>query len=130
MNYTNGTGDGNILWKMGENGDFTLRGGTTPTNWFYAQHGPNFVGASNAGVFDLTLMDNGDDRQFPAGVTCGATGAPACLYCTVPGLHVDETAKTATLTFHQILPRTMYNNFGDNAEQLQNGNIEYLRARR
>lgn len=125
VNYSNGTGDGSILWKMGENGDFTLQGGTAPTDWFYAQHGPNFVGASNAGVFDLTLMDNGDDRQFPAGVTCGAAGAPACLYSTVPVLHVDETARTATLTFHQILPPTMYNSFGGNAEQLQNGNIEY-----
>lgn len=48
-------------------------------------------------------MDNGDDRIFPAGVTCGSSGAPPCLYSTVPVWQIDQSAKTATLTFHQIL---------------------------
>ena len=32
---------------------------------------------------------------------------------------------TATLTFHQILPTPLYNDFGGNAETLANGNVEY-----
>ena len=37
---------------------------TNPADWFYAQHGPSFVGKGNAGIFNLVLMDNGDDRIF------------------------------------------------------------------
>jgi hypothetical protein len=32
---------------------------------------------------------------------------------------------TATLTFHQIVPDSLYNAWGGNAQQLANGNIEY-----
>jgi hypothetical protein len=125
VNYANGAGTGNILWRLGEGGDFTLNGGTDPTDWQYAQHAPSFFSTNTAGVFSLGLMDNGDDRIFPAGVTCGTPGAPACLYTTVPVWQIDETGKTATLTFHQILPTNEYSNFGGNAEQLANGHVEY-----
>jgi arylsulfate sulfotransferase len=43
IDYENGAGSGDILWKLGYQGDFTLMGGTDPTDWFYAQHGPSFV---------------------------------------------------------------------------------------
>jgi hypothetical protein len=66
-----------------------------------------------------------NDRIFPAGVTCGSSGAPPCLYTTVPVWQIDESAKTATLTFHQIVPTALYSNFGGNAEQLANSNVEY-----
>lgn len=129
VNYANGTGDGSIIWRLGEGGDFTLMNNgavdTNPADWFYAQHGPSFVGTSNAGIFNLILMDNGDDREFAAGVTCGAAGAPACLYSTVPEMHLNESTMTANLIFHQILSPTLYNNFGGNAEVLQNSNVEY-----
>jgi arylsulfate sulfotransferase len=125
VNYADGTGDGSILWHLGEGGDFTLKGGTDPTDWAYAQHLPSFFSTNTTGVFSLGAMDNGDDRIFPAGVTCGASGAPPCLYSTVPVWQIDEGAKTATLTFHQILPANLYNLFGGNTEQLANGNVEY-----
>ncbi|HEX5235947.1 MAG TPA: aryl-sulfate sulfotransferase [Silvibacterium sp.] len=125
VNYSDGAGDGSILWRLGEGGDFTLKGGTDPTDWEYAQHAPSFVSSNTTGVFSLTAMDNGDDRMFPAGVTCGATGAPPCLYSTVPIWQIDEGAKTATLTFQEIIPPNLYNNFGGNAEVLANGNVEY-----
>jgi arylsulfate sulfotransferase len=125
VNYADGAGDGTILWRLGEGGDFTLKNGTDPTDWQYAQHAPSFFSANTAGVFSLGAMDNGDDRMFPAGVTCGASGAPPCLYTTIPVWQIDEGAKTATLTFHQILPPTLYNFFGGNTEMLANGNVEY-----
>ena len=114
VNYANGTGAGDILWRLGYQGDFTLMGGTDPTDWFYAQHGPSFVSANTAGRFTITLFDNGDDRVFPAGVTCGSAGAPPCLYSTVPILQLDETARTATLTFHALAP--YYSFFGGDAQ--------------
>ncbi len=129
VNYANGSGDGSILWKLGYQGDFTLmnngQADTNPADWFYAQHGPSFVGKGNAGIFDLTMMDNGDDRVFAPGVTCGVGSAPACLYSTVPIMQVNESTKTATFSFHQIVPASMYNAFGGNAEVLPNGNVHY-----
>ena len=67
VDYSNGAGTGDILWKLGYQGDFTLVGGTDPTDWFYAQHGPSFVSTNTTGKFTLTLFDNGDDRVFPSG---------------------------------------------------------------
>ena len=125
VNYADGTGDGSIIWHLGEGGDFTLAGGTDPTDWQYAQHSPSFFSSNTTGVFSLGLMDNGNDRLFPTGVTCGSSGAPPCLYSTIPVWQIDEAAKTATLTFHQILPPSLYNSFGGNAELLENGNVEY-----
>ncbi|MGP8269514.1 MAG: aryl-sulfate sulfotransferase [Terracidiphilus sp.] len=125
VNYANGTGDGSVIWHLGEGGDFSLLGGTDPTDWEYAQHGHSFFSTNTIGVFKLGAMDNGDDRIFPAGVTCGSAGAPPCYYSTVPVWQIDESAKTATLTFHQIFPTRLYNFFGGNAEQLANGNVEY-----
>lgn len=125
VNYANGAGTGNILWYLGYQGTFTLQNGVSPTDWEYAQHGPSFFSTNTSGVFSLGVMDNGDDRIFPAGVTCGSAGAPPCLYSTVPVWQIDESAKTATLTFHQILPPSLYNSYGGNAEGLANGNVEY-----
>ena len=125
VNYADGTGDGSILWHLGEGGDFTLENGTDPTDWEYAQHGPAFFTANTTGVFSLGVMDNGNDRMFPTGITCGSSGAPPCLYSTVPIWQIDEGAKTATLTFHQIAPPALYNSFGGNTDSLANGNVEY-----
>lgn len=124
IDYQDATGSGNILWHLGEGGDFKLIGGTDPTDWFYAQHGPNYFSPNTTGVFKLGVMDNGDDRQFPPGVTCGSAGAPPCLYSTVPVLQVDETAMTATLLFHYIAPQSLYNQLGGQADQLDNGDVE------
>ena len=123
IDYANGKGAGDILWHLGYQGDFTLVGGTDPTDWFYAQHGPAFVTTNTSGKFSLVLFDNGDDRVFPSGVTCGTSGQPPCLYSTVPILQLDESAKTATLAFH---PNAQdYSFFGGNAEVLKNNNTEY-----
>ena len=123
IDYANGSGAGDIIWRLGYQGDFALQGGTDPTDWFYAQHGPSFVTTNTTGKFSLVLFDNGDDRVFPTGVTCGTAGQPPCLYSTVPLLQLDESAKIATLAFH---PTTQaYSFFGGNAEALTNGNVEY-----
>ncbi len=125
VDYNDGAGTGNILWHLGEGGDFTLKNGVDPTDWNYAQHYPSLFTPTSAGVFSLGLMDNGNDRAFPTGVVCGSTGAPVCQYTTIPVFQIDETAKTATLTFHQILPANLYSFFGGNTDLLSNGNIEY-----
>ena len=118
----NGTGD--VLWRLGEGGDFRLVGGADPTDWFYAQHGMNFFGEATSGIFQLGVLDDGDDRMFPPGVTCGTAGAPPCLYSTVPVLQIDEAAMTATLVHHYIAPASFYSFFGGQADLLANGDME------
>jgi len=125
INYADGTGNGDVLWRMGYQGDFTLVGGTDPQDWFYAQHGPSFVGSKTAGNFSLVLFDNGDDRGVAAGPLCGTSGEPAC-YSTVPLLQIDETAKTVTLVANPTAP--VYSFFGGNAEVLANGNVEFAES--
>ncbi len=126
VDYANGTGTGDIIWHLGYQGDFTLIGGTDPTDWFYAQHGPSFTTTNTTGQFGLAVFDNGDDRVFPSSVTCGATGEPPCLYSTVPILTLDETAMTATFNFHVKAPT--YSFFGGNNAVLKNGDVEFCES--
>jgi arylsulfate sulfotransferase len=139
IDYNNGAGAGDILWKMGavlptdttpeDTADFALLNAdgtpdTNATDWFFAQHAPSFTTANTTGKFGLTLFDNGDDRgaAVVAGGTCGVAGQPAC-FSTVPVFTIDETAMTATFVIH---PTTNgYSFFGGNAEVLANGNVEY-----
>jgi hypothetical protein len=126
IDYANGAGAGDILWKLGYQGDFTLMGGTDPTDWFYAQHGPSFATTNTTGQFSLILFDNGNDRFLPSGqVTCGLQTTATC-YSTVPLLQLDETAKTATLSFNPTAPAFSF--FGGNAAVLKNGNVEYCES--
>jgi arylsulfate sulfotransferase len=125
VDYEDGKGSGAVIWRLGEGGNFTLKNGVDPTDWQYAQHYPSFFSASTSGVFSLGMMDNGDDRIFAGGITCGAPGNPPCLYSTIPVFQIDENAMTATLTSHQILPTSLYNLYGGSADVLPNANIEY-----
>ena len=125
VDYENGKGSGDILWRLGYQGDFTLVGGTDPTDWFYTQHGPTFVSSNTTGKFSLALFDNGDDRFFPSGqVLC--TAQSASCYSTVQIINLDETAKTATFNFHMTAP--FYSFFGGNSEVLANGNVEFCES--
>jgi arylsulfate sulfotransferase len=123
--YNNGTGDGAVIWRLGPGGNFTLKNGVDPTDWHYAQHYPAFFSSNTTGVFRLGVMDNGDDRAFPGNVACGTPNNPACLYTTIPVYSIDESAMTATLVFHQIIPSTQYSFFGGSVDLLANDNIEY-----
>ena len=123
IDYANGTGAGDVLWKLGEGGDFMLMGGTDPTDWFYSQHGPAFATTNTTGKFQLTVMDNGNSRQFPSGETCSSAGQPFCpYYSTGQQLEIDETAKTATIITKYAPNEFSY--WGGNVEALANGNLE------
>jgi arylsulfate sulfotransferase len=123
IDYENGKGSGDVIWHLGPQGDFTLVGGTDPTDWFTLQHGPAFYGPKALQTFDLLVMDNGDGRQFPAGETCAQAGFATCPFSAVPMYRVDESAMTATLIFDDRLSN--YNYFGGNTTALANGNIEF-----
>ena len=124
IDFNDGTGAGDIVWKLGEGGDFQLQGGTDPTDWFYAQHGPGYFSTNTTGTFLLGVMDNGDDRQFPAGIKCAVNSGTPCLYSSAMVLQVNEAAKTAALVEHDVQPVALYTYFGGNVELLANGDLE------
>jgi len=124
IDYANGVGAGDILWHLGEQGDFALLGGTDPQDWFYAQHSPAFTSRATFGNFELGVMDNGDNRLYASGQSCASTDAPLCpSYTTIPIFQIDENARTATLVFHDKLAQYSY--FGGDTRGLDNGDVEF-----
>lgn len=127
IDFQDGQGSGDVMWKLGYQGDFKLVGGVDPTDWFYAQHGMNYVTANTTGVWRMVLMDNGNDRMFPSGaVNCNpfAGPLPPTCYSTMPVLQIDENAMTATIVKHYMPGPSDFSFFGGNAEPLANGDYE------
>ena len=124
LDFRDGTGPGDIFWRLGQGGDFRLVGGTEPTDWFYAQHGFNFFSSNSSGAFRLGVFDDGDDRQYPAGSACANSNQPPCLYSTAEVFSIDESAMTATLTKQYIPKSNQYSFFGGNVTGLANGDTE------
>jgi arylsulfate sulfotransferase len=121
IDYNDGQGTGNILWKLGYQGDFTLQNGTDPVDWFYTQHDANVISSNSSGTFQMMLFDNGDGRVLDtSGTICGTTVA---CWSRVPVLQVDESAKTATIEWVDDLA-PIYSFFGGSARLLANGNVE------
>jgi hypothetical protein len=123
VDYRDGKGSGNLLWRMGKDGDLRLLNGVDPVDWSYGQHDPEIVGKHSAGVFRLSLMDNGNDRVLANGGICGTKGNAAC-YSTVPVYEIDEQAKTARLVFHQVYPPSQYSVWGGSVTPLANGDLD------
>jgi arylsulfate sulfotransferase len=120
IDYEDGQGTGDILWKLGNGGDFTLLNSTSPADWFYAQHFANIISPNSAGDFQLALFDNGDNRILDnSGTICGANGAPAC-YSRPAIFEVNEAAKTAQVVWSDP---TVYSFWGGAIQELPNTNM-------
>jgi arylsulfate sulfotransferase len=126
INFLDGKGSGDVMWRLGEGGDFKLVGATDPTDWFYAQHGMNYFSPNTTGVFRIGMMDNGNDRMFPSGQVLCQPYSPtkAQCYSTMPLLELNETNMTATMIAHYEPPPAYFSFFGGNAELLDNSNVE------
>jgi arylsulfate sulfotransferase len=116
IDYANGTGSGDILWRLGNEGDFMLSGGD-PSNWFFAQHYPN-VESANSSLLTLAVMDNGDLRVDAAGNPCSAL-----CYSRAAIFQVDEATRVATLLW-QDLPG-LYSFWGGSVGTVSNGDFEF-----
>jgi hypothetical protein len=127
INYNDGSGDGSVLWKLGYQGDFALQSGTTnavdPMDWFADQHDANIVSTTTAGTLDVLLFDNGNQHFINSTTLCGGAGSTPCD-SRVPILHLDETARTADITWIDKLA-PVFSFFGGSARLLKNGNIEF-----
>lgn len=107
IDYRNGEGDGHILWRLGQGGDFTVNS-TDPNPWFSHQHDAHFVDDST-----LVLFDNGNTR-----------------HATDPNAHsrgqvwkIDEQTMTATLVVNADLGS--YSGALGAAQRLPNGNYSF-----
>jgi hypothetical protein len=121
LDYANGMGAGDILWKLGEGGDFTLAGGD-PSQWFYSQHYPDIVN-TNGSLTTLAIFDNGDNRTYSDGSVCATSStAPAC-YTRGTIFQVDESTMLATLLWEDL--PGFYSFWGGSIGVLSNGNVEF-----
>ena len=118
IDYGNGQGTGNVIWRLGSGGDFTLLGGNEQ-DWCFGQHFPTFAGNASAGVFPLALFDN--RAASNDGSVC-ATTSNVC-YSRPLILNLDETARTATVAWDHALE--LYSFWGGNMSAFGNGKIEY-----
>ncbi len=110
INYANGSGAGDVIWKLGLGGDFTMLGTTDPYPWFSHQHNAEMTAGSTT---LLTLYDNGNTRVAanPSGHSRGQA------------LTIDETAKTATLSLNADLG--FFSMAVGSAQLLDNGNYHF-----
>jgi arylsulfate sulfotransferase len=121
LDYANGTGTGNILWKLGEDGDFTLASGD-PSQWFYGQHDPVIL-STNGSQTTLPVYDDGNLRIDSNAVACGSTAsAPAC-YSRATIFQIDESTRTASLLWEDL--PGYFSPWGGSIAVLSNGDVEF-----
>jgi hypothetical protein len=107
VDYRNGDGDGHIIWRLGQGGDFTVNS-TDPNPWFSHQHDAHFIDDST-----LILFDNGNVRQA-SDPTAHSRGQVWKL---------DEQTMTATLVLNVDLGN--YSMALGSAQRLSNGNYSF-----
>jgi arylsulfate sulfotransferase len=118
LDYADGNGQGDILWKLGAEGDFTLSV-NDPDQWFYNQHFPNLL-RTNGSNFSFALYDNGDARPDSSGQQCILDNT---CYSRAITMNVDESARTAAVSW-QYLPG-FFSNWGGSIVRLPNGDLEF-----
>jgi arylsulfate sulfotransferase len=115
IDYAHRSGD--VLWKLGPEGDFSLTGGDA-ADWFYCQHFPAVMQTQGT-QFSFALYDNGDTRPDSSGEACTNNGT---CYSRAIEMNVDESARSAQVSW-QYLPG-WYSYWGGSVAVLPNGNVE------
>jgi arylsulfate sulfotransferase len=129
IDYNNGMGTGNILWRLGYQGDFALTMQGAPTDdpglWFSYQHFPSIVSQDSTQT-TMAIWDNGDNRVVDNdGNICQSTASgsiPAC-YSRATVFKIDENARVSDLLWAD--PLQYFGVWGGSINQLSNGNVEF-----
>ncbi len=131
IDYQDGAGTGNILWRMGPSGDFFfVNTYNDPWPWFSHQHE---VGIENNGRGVLDALDNGNTRVSPptgpgsstGGVPgLGADCGPHDCHSRGMALTMDETALQVTPVLSVDLG--VYSEAMGSAQLLADGNYFFL----
>jgi hypothetical protein len=106
--FGSGTGDGHIIWRLGNQGDFQMLS-SIPNPWFSHQH--EVERETNGWI---SLFDNGNTRH----------AADSTSHSRGQALIVDEQAMTASLGFNVDLG--VYSQAYGSAQMLSNGNWWFL----
>jgi arylsulfate sulfotransferase len=122
IDYASGTGSGDILWRLGQGGDFAISSGNQ-SQWFYAQHNPTVLSV-NGSKSTISLFDNGNFRLDSTGTTaCGSSSSAPPCYTRATIWNIDESTKVATPQWEY---QTGYFSFwGGSVSVLSNGNVEF-----
>jgi hypothetical protein len=122
IDYNHGTGAGNVLWRMGNAGDFTFNNlNSDPWPWFSGQHE---AGYANNGAGPLTVFDDGNTRRADPPLGLGSTGCePSNCASRGMALTVDETRMTVTPVLSDYLNVTAQA-YGS-AQLLENGDYYF-----
>ena len=109
IDYNNGSGSGNIIWRLGQDGDFTINS-SDPNPWFSHQHNPNIESGDNT---LLDVFDNGNIRHA-ADNTAHSRGQV---------LQLDEQNRVVTLVLNADLGA--YALAVGSAQRLADGNYHF-----
>jgi len=124
IDYHNGTGTGNVLWRMGPCGDYTFNNiYNDPWPWNSAQHD---VGIENNGAGPLTLFDNGATRVSPPNSSSGCMKGLGSGNSRGMALTLDETNLQVTPILSVDLGA--FSTADGSAQLLSNGNYFYVPA--
>jgi hypothetical protein len=107
IDYANGEGDGHVIWRLGQGGDFTVNS-TDPNPWFSHQHDAHLTDGST-----LILFDNGNTRR---------AGDPTA-HSRGQVWKLDERTMTATLVVNVDLGN--YSPMFGAAQRLSNGDYAF-----
>ncbi len=108
IDYANGAGNGNILWRMGVDGDFQIAS-SDPYPWFSHQHDSNFESNNTT----LLVFDDGNVRQ----------AANSNAHSRGQVFTVDESTKMVTPVLNADLG--VYCAALGSAQQLPDGNYHF-----
>jgi arylsulfate sulfotransferase len=107
IDYRNGAGDGHVVWRLGQDGDFAVNS-ADPNPWFSHQHNVHYLEDNT-----IILLDNGNTRQA-SDPTAHSRGQVWQL---------DEESMTATLVVNADLGSYAFA-LGA-AQRLSNGNYSF-----
>ncbi len=111
IDYNHGAGTGQILWRLGLQGDFKLTSlAGLPYPWFSGQHNPSFIGGKET---TLVVFDDGNTRHSLYG---GNSRGQVW--------NINQSAMTAYLQLNTDLG--VYSSALGSAEFMLNGNYNFF----
>jgi hypothetical protein len=112
INYANGSGNGQVVWRLGKDGNFDLPS-SDPYPWFSHQHDARYIGANQ-----IVLCDNGNTRCV--GIPSGCNSRGQALQLVEP---VGTNKGSASLVLNADLGHLAF--ALGSAEKLANGNFHF-----
>ena len=121
IDYADGAGKGNILWKLGNDGDFTLLWAEIRANGFMGNIIRTCLSVDGSKT-TLAIFDDGNYRPDSDGVECSSSATAPLCYSRGTIFQIDESTSVATLQW-QYLPG-FYTFWGGSIVVLSNGDVE------